>query len=362
MKFPEMSHEFIKQRLMPKPGKVTCVIDTDTFNEVDDQFAVAWALRSTERLDVKAVYAAPFYFDCFFKKAGEDESLRAALTAMVHGAENPADGMEKSYQELLNLFSLLGKDPEGVVFRGSERYIGEERRPVDSPAARDLIKRAMAQPDDDPLYVIAIGAITNVVSAILMEPEIIKKIVVVWMGGQPLHFEHGFEFNLAQDVPAVQILFDCGVPLVYMPGMSVCSLLTTSAEELGARLMGKSKIGTYLADIVITHLGGPAAAADAANALFSATYLKGETDIPAEIAAQFKSEHVAWTRIIWDIATVGYVLNPTWCLTTLEPSPLIAEDCTWLPGDESRHPIRVCNYINRDLVFGDMFAKLGREE
>ena len=71
MKFPEMSHEFIKQRLMPKPGKVACVIDTDTFNEIDDQFAVAWALRSGERLDVKAVYAAPFYFDCFFKKAGE---------------------------------------------------------------------------------------------------------------------------------------------------------------------------------------------------------------------------------------------------------------------------------------------------
>jgi hypothetical protein len=270
--------------------------------------------------------------------------------------------MEKSYQELLKLFNLLGKDPEGVVFRGSDRYIGEDRKPVESDAARDLVKRAMAQPDDEPLYVISIGAITNVVSAILMEPEIIKKIVIVWMGGQPLHFKHGFEFNLAQDVPAVQILFDCGVPLVYMPGMTICSQLTVSAEEMEAKLMGKSRIGTFLADNVISHLGGPGSAGDALNALFTATYLLGESDIPADIASQFHSEHVAWTRIVWDIATVRYVINPTWCLTTLEPSPVIADDCSWLPRDDSRHPIRVCNYINRDLVFGDMFAKLAREE
>ena len=101
MKFPELSHEFIKQRLMPPTGKIKCVIDTDTYNEVDDEFAVAWAIRSSERLDVQAVYAAPFYFECFRQAAGNDPKLLPALEAMVHGSSGPGDGMEASYQKLL---------------------------------------------------------------------------------------------------------------------------------------------------------------------------------------------------------------------------------------------------------------------
>ena len=63
---------------------------------------------------------------------------------------------------------------------------------MESEAARDLIRRALS--GDEPLYVAAIGAPTNIASAIMMEPEIIRKIVVVWLGGQPVHFGHGVEF------------------------------------------------------------------------------------------------------------------------------------------------------------------------
>ena len=36
-----------------------------------------------------------------------------------------------------------------------------------------------------PLYVVAIGAVTNVISAILMAPEIMERIVVIWLGAHP---------------------------------------------------------------------------------------------------------------------------------------------------------------------------------
>ena len=55
-----ISPEERKKRLSLPKGKLTCVIDSDTYNEVDDQFAISYALLSPERLDVKAVYAAPF--------------------------------------------------------------------------------------------------------------------------------------------------------------------------------------------------------------------------------------------------------------------------------------------------------------
>lgn len=60
MRFPILSEEERKKRLAPPKGKVHVVIDTDTYNEVDDQFALAYALMSPMQLEVEAVYAAPF--------------------------------------------------------------------------------------------------------------------------------------------------------------------------------------------------------------------------------------------------------------------------------------------------------------
>ena len=55
-----LTQEEIRSRLTIPTGKLRLVIDTDAKNEVDDQFAIAWALRSKERFSVEAVYAAPF--------------------------------------------------------------------------------------------------------------------------------------------------------------------------------------------------------------------------------------------------------------------------------------------------------------
>ena len=58
--FPTIS-ETQRIDMLKHPGKkpVRMVFDTDTYNEIDDQFALVYALISPE-LDVKAVYAAPF--------------------------------------------------------------------------------------------------------------------------------------------------------------------------------------------------------------------------------------------------------------------------------------------------------------
>ena len=146
--------------LEPPTGKVDMVLDTDAYNEIDDQFAISYALRSTDRTDVKAIYAAPFWNG---KSTG------------------PLDGMEKSYDEILKIVKLAGRENiTPNVFKGSGEYLKDEKTPVDSPAMRDLIDRARKYTSDNPLYVVAIGAITNVASAIIAAPDIIDKIVIVW--------------------------------------------------------------------------------------------------------------------------------------------------------------------------------------
>ena len=70
------------RRLEKPKGRVGVILDTDTYNEIDDQFALSYMLRSPEKLNVKAIYAAPFHNE---------------------KSNGPADGMEKSYQEILNI-------------------------------------------------------------------------------------------------------------------------------------------------------------------------------------------------------------------------------------------------------------------
>lgn len=296
------SDEELVSKLTPPAGIIDMVLDTDTYNEVDDQFALAYALLSPERLNVEAVYAAPFYND---------------------RSTGPKDGMERSYDEICRLLESMGRSPEGLVFKGSERYLPDGDTPVDSPAARDLIARAMARTDDRPLYVVAIGAITNVASALLMEPAIAKKIVIVWLGGNPTSYPQTCEFNLSQDVPAARVIFDCGAPVVQVPCMGVASHLLTTIPELEACIGGRNALCDMLLDIV-----------------------KGYTSDPT-----------AWGKEIWDVSTIAYLMNPEWVPTKLVHSPLLTDDSHWA-HDERRHLMREAYMCYRNPIFRDLFAKL----
>lgn len=347
-----MTTEERRKRLSVPSGKIRLVLDTDAKNEIDDQFAIAWALRSTERFDVEAVYAAPFSHDCL-KTIFTGNKLEH--TPGMTYAEDPKSGMEQSFDEICKLYGLLGIPHENKVYKGSGRYIADHGGAVESDAAKDLINRAMN--GEGLLYVAAFGAITNIASAILMEPEIVNKIVIVWLGGQPLYFNHALEFNLMQDVAAAQIIFNSGVPLVYIPCMNVASHLTVTEDEVRHKLMGHTAIGDYLGQSVLDAFVNPQGAGYS-TAMSRKSYMRGREDQDEAYLAQFESHHVAWSRTIWDVATIAFLKNPTWAPSTLETSPILKDDMTWGESGETRHEIRVVNYCYRNLIFGDLFACL----
>ncbi len=300
----------LRKMLAPPTGKVPVVIDTDTYNEIDDQYAVAYGILSPERMNVEAVYAAPFVNDRS-KSAGE--------------------GMEKSYQEILRILKLLGRSSDGLAFRGSDRFFGAAGKPVDSPAARDLIKRAM-QPRPTPLYVLALGCPANVASAILLEPKIKEKIVVVWLGGTTHQWPSAREFNLNQDLPADRVLFDSGVPLVQIPTKNVSEHLRTTVPELQRQLKGRSRLGDYLFDQFVE-------------------YEKAHT--------QGKGLNYPYTKVIWDISVIAWIIEPNWVPSELVASPLLTEDFRW-KQEPGRHQIRVATNLLRDPIFYDLFEKLAK--
>lgn len=300
--FPKIGEADRINRLEPPKGKVRAVLDTDTYNEIDDQFALAYAFLSKEKIELEAVYAAP-YFNNRSSSAG--------------------DGMEKSYQEILRLLTMLGKSPEGFAFRGSDRYLEDSSRPIHSEAALDLIKKAQSGTPDNPLYVVTVGCITNIASAILIEPKIIEKIVVVWLGGNGLDWPHQKEFNLMQDVPAARVVLNSGVPLVIMPCQPVVARFHTTIPEMEKYLKGKSPIADYLLKTTIDYSGG----------------------------------HDYWSKVIWDVTAVAWLVNPSWIPTNIEHCPVLTDQVTY-SFDHSRHFIRMATSLNRDAIFRDLFGKL----
>jgi len=300
--FPKIEESVRVQKLIPPSGKVRAVLDTDTYNEIDDQFALVYALLSPESIDLKAVYAAPF------------SNKRAA---------EPGEGMEKSYEEILRVLAKMSIASEGFAFRGSTSYITDPANPESSPATQDLIERAKSSTPDDPLYVIAVGAITNVANAILIDPSIIHNIVVVWLGGNGHNWPIQREFNYYQDLNASRTVFDSGVPFVQLPCMPVVTHLATTVPEMEAYVGGRGAIGDYL----------------------------------LEIFKDYHDDHYAWSKVLWDMTAIAYVIEPGWTPSDLKHSPIVTNDFTYSFSD-SRHFIRVVNYIHRDPIFRDFFTKL----
>ena len=135
-RFPKLSAEHYQHILREPDGRVRCVIDTDTRNEIDDQYALAWAFLSRDKLEIEGIYAAPYSFLERIKEqraadrirqrgatSADDRRLLARHIGLlrrldeagidVHDDQqldpqgtvlvSPGKGMELSYQEILNV-------------------------------------------------------------------------------------------------------------------------------------------------------------------------------------------------------------------------------------------------------------------
>ena len=227
-----MSHDYNMEKILAdlrSPTKKNLILDTDTFNEIDDQFAIAYAMLA-DNINLLALTAAPF---------------------VNERSEDTADGMEKSYHEMVKIRDFV--DPEGKMnipcYRGSDDYLPNTITPIYSEAAENIVR--IIKETDGIVYVAAIGAFTNIASALLIDPSIMDKMVVILVGANSFEHVDCNEFNLAQNRCAARIIFECGVPVIVLPAMGGTQHLTTTNAELTYFLRDKAgKLGNYLCDIM----------------------------------------------------------------------------------------------------------------
>lgn len=302
------TEQYFKNLEVPT-GSIDVVLDTDAYNEIDDQFAISYMLKSSERFNVKGICAAPFL---------NSKSVSAK------------DGMEKSYNEILKLLDLMERnDIKDIVFRGSTNYLVNEATPSESEAADYMAELAKSYSPEKPLYIVAIGAITNVASAMLKNPRMKETCVVIFLGGRGKGVSEGAnEFNMVQDIAAARVVFGSGVPLIHFTSRGVTDRLVTTKHELAYWLKGKNKLCDYLYNNTVNH---------------------------AEALAQAK----AWSRVIWDIITIAWFFNDDgkWFSEIIVPCHMPEYDLTY-SFDDTRHKIKYIEWAERDRIFSDLFNKL----
>mgnify|MGYP001623256728 CR=1 FL=1 len=278
--------------------RINVILDTDTYNECDDQFALSYMLLSQDRFNIEAITVAPYHHD-------NDISVE--------------EGQEKSYQEILKICNWLNFDTRNKVFKGSNGYI-ENGNNETNEAVEKIIEIAKK---NDKTYIMAIGAITNVALAIKKAPDIINKIEIIWLGGHSPICDNNKEFNFRQDVQAIKEIFESKVDLTIIPCKSVASNLKISIYELEHYLKGKSELCNYLC---------------------SRFYNDGIHGIQTR-------------RVIWDISVIAYLINKDWFEEKKMDCPKINKDLSYSFNKNDRK-IKFVTYLNSDKIYNDLFNKL----
>lgn len=207
---------------VPENKKIRVIIHTDCKNEADDQFALAHHLM-TPQFVVKGIIAGHF-----------------EANHMVYGER---DTMAASFDEIIKVLSLMNLEGKYPVFKGSEIPLSDETTPIPSEGASFIINEAMKN-DERPLFAVFQGCLTDLASALLIEPQIVARMTAVWIGGGAYPCG-GFEFNLFQDIAAANIVFNSQIPLWQVPE-NVYKNMEVSLAELQYKVAPCGKLGNYL--------------------------------------------------------------------------------------------------------------------
>lgn len=268
----------------------------------------------TDKLDVKGIIAGHF-------------AVGNEMSGRYPKGTTATEGL-KEINKVLDLMHLSGKYP---VFCGAEEGLVDEKTPIVNDAVKFIIEEAMKD-DPRPLFIGMQGAITDLASAILVEPRICERMTCIWIGGGD-YPEGESEFNLMNDVNGANVVFGSSMP-VWQVTKSVYKQFAITLAELQVRVRPYGKIGNYLFQQMVDFNN-----LCAGNAHWPHGEIWALGDEGCIAALMQESERKA----LWDDI----------------PAPRFAEDMTYIHNpEESKKTVRVYKMMDSRLDLEDLFAKL----
>lgn len=287
---------------VPQEKQVRVIMDTDAKNEADDQYAIVHALLSP-KFDNVGIIAAHF------------------------GKEKSPNSMRDSYEEIVKVLDLMEFD-HSLAFQGGVEALPDKSTPVVSEGAKLIIDEAMKD-DPRPLFVTFLGPLTDLASAVLLEPRIQGRLTAIWIGGGR-YPAGGWEYNLSNDINAANVVMKSSLDLWQIP-QNVYQYVLVSFAELEARVKPYGEIGQYLYNQLIEHAMTPHGMGGGLRT--------GE----------------AW--ILGDSPAVGVILGEHDFRFRMIQAPEITADMYYVHTGKNRL-IKVYDYVDSRFILEDFYAKL----
>ncbi|MEV0996025.1 nucleoside hydrolase [Nonomuraea sp. NPDC050202] len=283
------------------------IINTDAKNEADDQFAIVHALLSPS-LDIRGLVAAHF------------------------GNRRTRSSLEESRAEIELLLRLMKLDGRVPVADGAPYALPDAGTPVPAPGVELIVEEAMRDVAE-PLYVAFLGPLTDMASALMLEPRIAERdVTVIWIGGggyDGVGPQNGRpEFNLSNDIVAANIVFSSALKVWQIPAPTY-RMTAVGYAELDAKVAPCGEIGDYLVRQLVE---------------WNERQHGGSIEF----------------RVLGDSPAIGLMLHPD-CGTWVErPAPAFRYDGTYdhSAAEDGNRPIRVYGSIDARFIHEDFFAKL----
>lgn len=284
----------------PAEKRTRVIVNTDAKNEADDQFAIVHALLTPS-----------------FELHG--------LIPAHYGTTKTTTSLDESREEVDLLLRLMGWTGRVRIEDGAPTALPDDQTPVPSAGAELIIAEALRD-DPRPLHVAFYGPLTDMASALLMEPRLAERDVrVVWIGGGEWP-AGGQEFNLSNDVAAANVVMRSRVEVWQIP-RPVYRLMPVSYAELMERVALHGELGRYLVDQLIAFNAGAATAME--------------------------------YRSLGDSPAVGVMIYPDCGRWEWRPAPEFDDAMHYLhPG--CHRPIKVYQTVDARFILEDFFAKLAR--
>ena len=246
----------------PKDNKISILIDADTANEVDDLYALVYAINEP-KFDIVGITSAQF-----------------------HTSPLATDSTALESQKINEAILMLMNRTDIPLAIGSNVPLTSINQPAESQAANFIISEAHKASEREKLQLVILGSCTNVASALLKDPKIISKIQISYLGfwhNPKTNVFNKKEFNSGNDTLAVEVLLNT-------KGLDFSVMTATTSQHL---IFKKSDVDTHL---------------------------KGKSRIADYLVTRWETYERWWTKedpakkewIMWDVALLEALAHPEW--------------------------------------------------
>lgn len=284
---------------MIKSRKQRILIVSDAKNEADDQYAIVHSLLTP----------------------------RFRLVGMVASHFDGKKTNQLSYDEMIKIATLTNTLGNYPIKLGVDVKLTENQ--INPTEGSNLIIREALKEEIDPLYIVCIGALTDVAAAISINPEIVGRFTLIWVGGGRYPIG-SHEANLNHDILAANIVFSSNVELWQIPSSAYKTMLVSTAE-LQLKISKVNRLGKYLYEELI----------EFANDNF---------------------EKKAWINrecwVLGDSAAIGVLLDEQKGFYKVMDPPNFDTNCKHVKPTVISRQIRVYDSLNVRLILEDFFAKV----